>query len=327
MNDRVLITGASGFIGFHLINEALKNNFEVFAAVRKNSNVQHLQDLKINYVYLDYKDPDSLKAELEKHQINYIIHAAGSTKAKTQEDYNYINAQLTINLALAASSLNYPFKKFVFISSLAATGPLRKADINYSEQTPEPVTQYGRSKLLAEKELQSIYNLPLVVLRPTAVYGPREKDIFLFFKTFKKGLEPYIGKKQQRLSFIYGKDLAVLSVQALLSEKTGVYEVSDGKAYSRYDMGNITKKLLNKAAFKIHIPLFIVRFLARILEAAYAKSSNSPALNRDKLSELTASDWYVDIKRLREDFDFTPQYDLQTGLEETLKWYKENKWL
>ncbi|RYZ28836.1 MAG: NAD(P)-dependent oxidoreductase, partial [Sphingobacteriales bacterium] len=185
MKEKVLITGASGFIGFHLIEAALEMGLDVVAAVRKNSDVRHLQVHNIQYCYPDFNNVESLKKELERTGCQYIVHALGTTKAGTQDDYNAINAGYTYNIAKAAEALGPSFKKLVFISSLAALGPLSEASETITELTnPRPVTAYGKSKLLAEEKLATL-SVPYVVLRPTAVYGPREKDIFILFRTIK----------------------------------------------------------------------------------------------------------------------------------------------
>jgi UDP-glucose 4-epimerase len=327
--ERVLITGASGFVGYHLINEALRNNLEVYAAVRKSSDVGHLENLNIHYTYLDYNDVQSLVNELEGKQFTYIIHAAGTTAAKTADDYNWVNATYTYNLALAATKANIPLKKFVFLSSLAGLGPLPDGGNTIKDDThPNPVTAYGKSKLLAEAQLKPLTSLPLITIRPTAVYGPRDKDIFIILKKFSQGLEPYIGKMPQQLSFVYVKDLAKVAVQALFSNVTHkTYNISDGKAYNRYALADYSKQILGKKTFKIHLPLFLIRGLAWFLEKAYANSKATPALNIEKLSELTAANWICDIERAKTDLGFAPEYDLYAGLKESFEWYKANGWL
>src|ERR1700744_2931767 len=193
MKQRVLITGASGFVGYHLITEALNNGLEVFAAVRKSSKVEHLQNLGIQFTYLDYESPEALKVDFETNKYDYVIHAAGSLRARTVEEYNHINADYTYNLGKAAVEAGC--KKFVMISSLAGVGPLDTLDGVITESTtPHPITAYGKSKILAEDKLKSIQGLNYTILRPTAVYGPRDKDIFIFLKQVAKGFEPYIGK-------------------------------------------------------------------------------------------------------------------------------------
>src|ERR1700761_1372859 len=189
MKERVLITGASGFVGFHLIEEALKNNLEVFAAVRKSSKVDHLKDLDITLTYPDFTDIPSLTKNITENKYDYIIHAAGVTTARSPKEYDDINAGYTYNLATAAVESGILLKKFVLIGSLAAIGPLNSLKGQITENTtPAPVTAYGRSKLLAEEKLRSIPDLNYTILRPTGVYGPRDKDIFILFKQVSRGI-------------------------------------------------------------------------------------------------------------------------------------------
>jgi len=329
MKEKVLITGASGFIGFHLIEAALEMGLEVVAAVRRNSDVRHLQVHNIQYVYPDFNSVESLKHELERTGCQYIVHALGTTKAGTQDEYNAINAGYTYNLAKAAESLGPSFKKMVFISSLAALGPLSEANDMITELTnPHPVTAYGKSKLLAEEKLATL-SVPYVVLRPTAVYGPREKDIFILFRTIKRGWEPYIGKKDQQLSFVYVKDLAVIAINALFNTAVSgaIFNVSDGRSYTRYQLAASVKTFLKKKTTRIHLPYSMVKGLAFILEKTYRFMNAVPALNREKLNELTASNWNVNIDKAKRELGFSPAYDLEEGVQETMTWYRHNNWI
>lgn len=328
MKQKVLITGASGFVGFHLVEAALAKGLDVYAAIRKSSDIKHLTSYQINYIYPDFNSVESLEKELKEKQYNFIIHAAGTTKAKNQEEYNKVNASYTFNLAKAAANIATDLQKIVFISSLAAIGPLTHTNDLITETTlPAPVTAYGKSKLLAEQQLKDI-NLPLITLRPTAVYGARDKDIFIILKTFSKGFEPYIGSKEQQLSFVYVKDLAIAAVDALLTAQTanGTYNITDGNCYTRYEMANITKNVLNKKTFKIHLPLQIVKGLAAVLETTYGIFGKIPALNVEKLNELTAINWCCDIDKAKQNLNYNPVYNLQYGLKEALEWYKLNNW-
>jgi nucleoside-diphosphate-sugar epimerase len=329
MSKRLLITGASGFLGYHLVEEALAQGYTVFAAVRKSSKVDHLKDLPIHYTQLDYTNVPSLVSNIEENQYDYIIHAAGTLKAKDLEAYNQVNAVYTKNLALAAMQSNKKIDKFVFVSSLAALGPAFDADSFIEENAvPAPLTNYGKSKLLAERFLADIPDLPLIILRPTAVYGPREKDIFLMFEALNRGLELYIGHVKQKLSFIYVTDAAKITVQALTSPvKRGIYNVSDGKAYDRYELAKVFKQESKVKTLKLHLPLAIVKTLAYVLEKVYAWRGETPALNGDKLAELIAPNWSCSNKKLKEELGFVPRYELDAGVRETYRWYKANGWL
>ena len=329
MKERVLITGASGFIGYHLVEAALKAGLEVYAAVRPASAIAHLQVFDIHYTTPDYTSVSRLKKEIEEKQYHYIIHAAGTTKARSEQEYEEVNSTYTRNLALAAAEAQAPLKKFVFISSLAAVGPIAyQANTAILEQSPaQPVTGYGRSKLRAEHYLAKIENLPWVILRPTAVYGPREKAIFILLQILNYGLDPYISRQAQRLSFVYVTDLTQATLLALrLEENRVIYNVSDGHCYNRYALADITKRVLGKKAFRFHLPLRLVKAAAKVLEVATTNSQKAPALNQEKLLELTAENWNCSIAKIKQ-LGFEPKYDLEKGLTETLYWYQANKWL
>ncbi|RZK67171.1 MAG: NAD(P)-dependent oxidoreductase [Pedobacter sp.] len=329
MNEHVLITGASGFLGYHIVNAALKKGVKVFAAVRKNSRLKHLEGLAINYLTLDYEDVEEMSRQLSANNIRYIIHAAGITKANDLAAYSKVNADYTNNLAIAANTAKIDLKKFVFVSSLAAIGPLADLEAEIQDDTPSrPVTSYGASKVLAEKYLNDIPSLPLIIIRPTAVYGPREKDIFILFKSISRGLEPYIGRFKQQLSFIYVKDLAKVVVQALDCNFSGrQYNISDGQVYDRYMLGILIKKAMKKRTFMFHLPIGVVAALAGLMEFLYRNSSASPTLNKEKMAELTAVNWACNVDHAIKDLGFDPKYNLEKGLTETVAWYQGNKWL
>jgi nucleoside-diphosphate-sugar epimerase len=328
MKERVLITGASGFVGFHLIEAALQNNLEVYAAIRGNSQTNHLKHFDIRYINLDYKNPPALKQQLTDINPDYIIHAAGVTSARSQAEYNDINAANTYNLATAAASAGGNLKKFVLIGSLAAIGPLKSLNGIITESSiPHPVTAYGRSKLLAEEQLKTVKNISYTILRPTAVYGPRDTGIFIFFKQLVKGIEPYIGNSPQKLSFIYVKDVANAAIKALHGEDNQTYNLSDGNFYSRYELGDITKQVLSLKTLKFHLPVNFVKIIAAVSEKVSYLRNKAAVVNIEKIDELMAVNWSCDNEKAKSELGFYPAYNLQQGLTETLTWYKANKWL
>lgn len=341
MKEKVLITGASGFIGHHLVQAALQEGYEVHAAVRPSSDIAGLKristDLQLDtkgsleFVYPDFSSKEALLPVLEAGKYDRIIHAAGATRAKNTAEYNLINADYTLHLAQAALLVSVPVKRFVFMSSLAAIGPVGyTAKTPITENTvPHPVTSYGKSKLLAEKYLADIKDLPLTIIRPTAVFGPREKDIFILFETLSKGLDLYIGRKPQWLSFVYVKDLVAVTMKALQEEKQGrsIYNISDGQEYNRYELANLFKELSGKTSYRLHLPLGLIKLVASLLETFSVFSKSAPVLNKEKINELTAANWFCSIEAARSGLKYEPQYNLRNGLTETLAWYKENNWL
>ncbi|MBN9351184.1 MAG: NAD(P)-dependent oxidoreductase [Chitinophagaceae bacterium] len=327
MKEKILITGASGFLGFHLIDAALKRGLDVYAGVRKTSEITHLSQFPVKLVDLNLSDLNQLTKELTDKKFSYIIHAAGITRAKTAAQYNVVNADFTINLAKAALHEGTSLKNFVFVSSLAAAGPIDNLKgIITESSSPNPVTSYGRSKLLAETRLQEL-SLPSVILRPTAIYGPREKDIFMFVKSISRGIEPYIGSGDQQLSFIYAKDMAEVAMSALESSDIGPFNISDGNSYSRYDMANYLKHLMKRKTLKFHVPSNAVRIFAKISEEFEQLFNKTPVLNEEKLKELTAKNWTCSIDKARRELNFNPSFDLEKGLAETLQWYNQSNWL
>lgn len=327
MKEKVLITGASGFVGFHLLKAALNRDLDVHAGIRENSAAQHLKALPVTIVELNYEKPALLEQQLKKGNYQYIIHAAGATRAFNEEQYNKINAGTTTHL-LNALQHNGQLKKFVFISSLAAVGPLKTAEGIITENTvPDPVTAYGRSKLLAETIVRKS-DMPWVIVRPTAVYGPREKDLLRLIKAIIKGWDVYIGKIDQQLSFVYVDDLANAVINALYEDVIAQsFNISDGNIYTRYDWADTILKQTNQKARRIFIPLGIVKSAAYTLGALGKISGKVPLLNADKLNELAAINWASSIANAAAQLQFRPVYDLRKGLTNTIEWYQQNKWL
>jgi nucleoside-diphosphate-sugar epimerase len=331
MSNRVLITGASGFIGYHLIEAAQKEGLEVHAAIRRSSNAEHLKPLHPVFVYPELSDKNALKKLLKEGDYSYIIHAAGATRAKNSQVYNAVNADCTRLLAEASLEAEIPLKRFVFLSSLAALGPLpydRKQPITEATE-PLPITSYGKSKSLAEKYLAELKELPLTTIRPTAVYGPREKDLFILLQTLNKGLDAYMGTAPQRLSFVYAKDLAQVTVAALLKEQNGhrAYNISDGLVYDRYALADSFKEASGKNPRRLHLPLMVLKLAANLMELGTAFSASAPVINREKVKELTAPNWFCSIEAAKRDLNYQPRYNLQSGIAETWQWYKSNNWL
>ncbi len=328
MKEKVLITGASGFLGYHLIRSALQSGYEVTAAVRKSSDIRHLQDLGIGFTELDYRNPEKMARQFLEAKYERVIHAAGTTRALTEAAYDQVNAGFTENLAQAAAAHKGLVKQFVFISSLAAAGPLHEQEGLITESGDcRPVTAYGKSKLKAENLLKMI-DLPVTIFRPTAIYGPRERDIFMVTQYLSKGFDPYIGRNAQHLSFVYGPDMADLAVKALERDGArGLYHVSDGQVYSRYAFADIVQELLGKKAFRIHLPVPLIRAILFSTEQVSRMLNKVPAVTLEKLNELTAANWNCDISLARQELGYAPRFDLRKGLDESLKWYRSEGWL
>jgi len=328
---RILITGASGFIGSFLVEEALKRGFETTAGIRKTSSKKYLQNKRIRFLELDFSDKDLLKKQLmQAGKFDYIIHNAGLTKTCYPQEFEQVNYLNTRNFIEALQENNQVPEKFIFISSLEAYGPGKpNTDIPIKvTDEPRPATRYGKSKLKAEKYIYSLENFPWLIMRPTGVYGPREKDYYLVFKSIKKGIETYIGHKPQLLTFIYVKDLTRLLIDMLESDILyRSYFGSDLNHYTSRQFNNLIKQYLHKKTLKIVLPKVLVKTLAYFNEKLSCWMGKTPTLNSDKYYIISQNNWLCDSQNLVDDFGFTPQYELKKGVKETLDWYINNKWL
>ncbi|MBK8956112.1 MAG: NAD(P)-dependent oxidoreductase [Saprospiraceae bacterium] len=325
----LLITGATGFVGSHLVDKALEKGFDVHITIRKNSDLSTLQGKSVQCHECSLFDKMAMLDILRNNQIEYIIHNAGITKTKNPQDYFAVNAHASKLMGEAAVECGHPIRKFVFISSLAALGPGKDHTVVLNNQMAEnPESHYGKSKLLAEKQLSEMKALNYIFFRPTGVYGPRERDFFEMIKLLKKGWEIYIGKSPQNLSFIYIEDLAELVIYALESDvNRKKYLVSDGRIYDKMDFGNEAAQILSSRPRRICLPVGIGYTMAVASEFIHRFLKKPPLLNRDKLHEILAPSWACDTSELARDFKFAPQYDLRKGLEETIRWYQRVGWL
>ena len=331
----VLITGASGFIGSFLVEEGIQRNYSVYAAIRKSSSRQYLTDPGIHLVEMDFSTKESVLKTLTTFlnqgiRFDYIIHNAGLTKANRKEDYYNVNCRNTINFIDAIRESGTNPEKFIFISSLAAYGPGHPVTMKPVLLTdePRPIEIYGKSKLEAENYIRSLTDFPWVIMRPTGVYGPREKDYYVFFKTINRGLETYIGRETQILTFIYVRDLVRVVFDALESSHVRKsYFVADGKEYTTKEFAAITKNYLKKKTVRITVPKGTVKVLASILESLYSLWNAMPTLNSDKYSVLSAKNWRCETDPLQQDLQFRARYDLEKGVAETIAWYREHGWL
>ncbi|MEM1319349.1 MAG: NAD(P)-dependent oxidoreductase [Bacteroidota bacterium] len=326
---KVLITGSSGFVGSFLVEECLERGLEVYAGVRASSSRQFLQDDRIHFFEMNFEDLPHLRQQCKAIDFDYVIHCAGLTKAESEEGYMKVNCTYTQNL-IECLGEGRGLEKFVFISSLAAYGPAdqQEEDLVREALPPRPITAYGRSKLAAEQYIKGLQDFPYLIFRPTAVYGPREKELLAFYKIINRGIEPYIGFNQQQLTFIYVRDLVRIIADSLKASVTqAAYFVSDGQSYPAQYLGQLTRESLSKRTFKIHVPLALVRGFAVITEQLGRISGKYPLFNLEKVKELESLNWKCDIRPLQEDLGFQPRYLLDAGIPETMAWYKKHNWL
>lgn len=326
---RILVTGANGFIGSTLIDHALARGWEVTAGVRPTSDRTNLMQDKIRFLHLHFDNEAALQHELElAGRFDYVVHIAGATKALNREDYFRTNTEYTRRFVDILRSNHILPDKFLFLSSLASLGPTNGEGRIRPGDTPAPVTAYGESKLAAEQYLETLNDFPWVALLPAGVFGPRDKDILEFVRLVSKGFELYIGTQPQKAAFIYSKDLADMMLAALEYGPTGrKYIAAYNHDYTTDDLGQAVRETLKRRTVRMRLPLTVVSVVAAALEMIGRWRGQMPALNREKLNEIGTASWWCDVSQTFEELHFTPRYDLFSGMQETVAWYREKRWI
>ena len=329
---KILITGASGFIGSFIVEEAVRQGFETWAAVRGSSSKAYLQDERIHLIELNLSSEEQLTEQLRPHRFDYVVHAAGVTKCADKRDFYRINTEGTQHLVTALRRLEMPLRRFVYISSLSVFGAIREQQ-PYEEiretDTPQPNTEYGRSKLEAERWLDTQEGFPCVVLRPTGVYGPREKDYFLMAQSIKQHTDFAVGFRRQDITFVYVTDVVQAVFLAMEKGQTGrKYFLSDGEVYQSTTFSDyIHEELGCPWWIRVTAPVWVLRVVTFVGEYVGRMTGKVSALNNDKYNILRQRNWRCDIQPAVNELGYRPQVKLQDGVRRSIKWYKENGWL
>ena len=299
---KILITGASGFIGGFLVKEALNRGYETWAGVRSTSSRVNLQDERIRFIDLKYSDRESLTAQLadfvrEHGPWDYVIHNAGLTKTLDKRNFYRINAQNTANLIEALAASGCKPEKFLLMSSLSSYGRGDEKTFRpISLDDPQlPDTDYGKSKLEAENYLRHQSYFPYVILRPTGVYGPGEKD--------------YLALENEAV-------------------RNRHYFVADGDVYTDESFARMIQEILRKKhVLHARIPMGLVHIACQGSEWIGKLLKKSMTLNTDKYIILKQRNWICDVTPLQDELGFVPAYPLRRGLEESIEWYRKEGWL
>ena len=315
---RILITGASGFIGSFLCEESLKRGFSTWAALRATSSRRWLQKPDLQFITLDLTNRTALRQQLKGCGVRFdvVIHAAGATKCLKAEEFDFHNYQCTRNLVEALMEADLMPHQLIYLSSLSAT---------YG-------STYGNSKLKAEQWLHDTLDASstgLVVFRPTGVYGPREKDYFMMAQSIARHVDFSVGFEPQILTFVYVNDLVgaiMAAVERGVSE--GTFNVTDGGEYASRTFSDLIQQELGvKHVVHITAPLWLLKVISVISEE-WGKLTGKPStLNRDKYKMMAQRDWRCDIRPMIEVLGYQPQWQLPRGVKETIAWYKKENWI
>jgi nucleoside-diphosphate-sugar epimerase len=326
---RVLVTGGSGFLGSHVAEQLANAGHQVVALVRKSSNRKFLSTLK-NVELAEGSVEDRPSLERAVQGVDAIVHSAGLVKARTEAEFFACNTQGTVNLLEAAIAHAPNLRRFVHVSSLEACGPSLDGKPVPIDQE-RPVTAYGRSKLAAEKEVIARRDkLPSVILRPAAIYGPRDVEILEAFRAARRRQYPVIGDGSMLGCYTYGPDCARACIKAIDAdvESGSIYFVDDGEPLPMARaMGELLHEALGTAPLlRVGVPFPLLQ-IASLGREAYGKiRGKAVMLTREKVKMLSHH-WVCESTKTREDLDWAPEVSFPEGLRRTAKWYEENGWL
>jgi dihydroflavonol-4-reductase len=321
---RALVTGATGFVGSHLVEALQSSSIEVTALARSASKAAELAQRGIRVVRGDLHDIAGLERAVGDQDVVY--HVAGVVAARDESEFLRSNRDGTRNVLTAAEREGKP--RFVLVSSLAAAGPaLRGAPLSGTEP-PHPVTAYGRSKLAAEQVVRSS-SLPWSIIRPPIVYGPRDREVLKVFRLARLGLAPVFGDGSQELSAVHAADLAqaLLAVTKAQTTIGGTYNACHPQVFTSADLGQAVGAAMGRSVIRLRVPQGVGRALLAVTETSARLTRQVTILTTDKANEFFQPAWTGDPSALTRDSGWRAQYDLSSGLADTYRWYRKAGWL
>ena len=324
---RILVTGATGFVGSHVLEAFARTTSPVRALVRPTPVGRQVAGRHIEVAHGTLEDPGSLRRAVDG--VDVIVHLAARTRAHDAAEYHRANAVGSRNLLDAALVAEPRPRRIVYLSSLAAAGPCINGRPVEPGDTPRPLTAYGRSKLAGERVFREADDaLEIAILRAPAVYGPRERDLYHFFRLAARGVVPVPVGPARPLQLVHVEDLADAVVRAAVTpEATGVFHVAEPDAYAWEHVARLVADAVGVRARVVRVPPALIRFAAAASETMARATGRPSIFNRDKARELLAPGWLCETERAREVLGFTARIPLERGLRETAQWYRNEGWL
>ena len=326
MPSTVFVTGGTGFIGSHLAEALRARGYAVRCLVRGAR--KWLDGLDVEVVRGDLTDPAALREGVRG--VDFVYHVAGVTRTPDPAVYQRANVEATVDLLEAVEAEAPAVRKVLVTSSLAAVGPCPGGVAD--EATPlNPISGYGRSKAAMEAAVAPFFaRLPVVVVRPPAVYGPREADIYTFFKTVRYGLCPMVGSgREKALSLVHVRDLVRGMIEAAEAPNTAAetYFIGSEADYSWREVKAATTAALGRGALAVPVPGALVGAVGAAVEGVSNLFGAYPPLNREKAREILETCKRCAVDKARRDFGYRQQVSLEEGVRETIAWYRAQGWL
>ncbi len=326
---KILVTGASGFLGGHVAEQLAARGDTVRAMVRRTSNKKHLESLRgVELFEGSVEQVGRVREAVDG--VDAIVHCAGIVKARSSDEFFTVNVGGTSNLVDAARKLGKRLQRFVHVSSLEAVGPSADGRPVPADQE-NPVTAYGRSKLAAEKVvLAARDDIAVTLLRPSGIYGPRDVEVLELIKPVQRGMFPVVNGGRSKGVWIYATDCAAACVRAIDATEVPsgrTYFVDDGcGAIDASTMFADFERALGKKAMRASLPTPLFMAVARGVELFGRLSGKAVMLTREKAAMLL-QDWVCSSEDTRKDLGWEPKVPWSEGVPKTVAWYRENRWL
>jgi nucleoside-diphosphate-sugar epimerase len=315
----ILITGATGFVGSHFVEALARHGIQARALVRPTSDLSVLRRFGTGHLTCDLSDESGLRRAMG--DAGTVVHLAAATRALDRATFHDVNVEGTRRL-IEAMVTSGGRRRLIYVSSLAAVGPARD-HASGTDAEARPLTTYGRTKLEGERLALGRDGLPAIVLRPAAVYGPRDLDMLPFFRLARLGLLPVVGSPVRRLQLVHARDLAEALVQAVRARSvTGVFGIAEPTVYTWAEVLDQLAAAVGRRGVRVRMPGMALTLLAAATQAA-ARATRRPAtLDREKVAELLADGWTCDTSGARAALGFAAAIPLAEGLRDTVGWYR-----
>jgi nucleoside-diphosphate-sugar epimerase len=326
---KVLLTGANGFVGSHILDALRSRRVPTALLVRPTSDLRFIQD-HLPHVEVrrgSVTDLGSLREGLR--DITHVLHCAGITKALEVVEFEAVNQGGTANVVTAVNERGGQIQRLVHISSMAAGGPATASGPARETDPPQPVSAYGRSKLAAEREVRDRCRPAFVIVRPPAVYGPRDAEFLRLFRAVQRGWVPVIAGGDQALSLVYAPDLAAAALLCLEHpDATGkTFHVAAREVVTGRQVTEAIARVMGRRVRRLSVPAWSVRLTCLAAGWGARLTRRANLLAHDKHREVLADGWVCDPSRLGRDLGYTCSTTLSDGLAATLVWYREQRWL
>jgi dihydroflavonol-4-reductase len=326
--NNALVTGATGFIGGNLVDALLDRGYSVTCLVRKSSNTGTLRNFPVRFVEGSLSEPAALRDAVEG--TDAVFHLAGLTKAKSREQFFQINHEGTLSLLEALAESGNSRVRFIHASSLAAAGPSDRDRPRTEAAPPSPVSWYGESKLAAEREVLKYTNaFPVTILRPSAVYGPGDRDIYMVFRMIQRGCLIMPAGTHRTFSLVHVHDLVGALIRAAESSLPSgeIYNISRPEVYEWEDVGRAIAEELGKRYRSVSFPQWLA-LSAGMAGNFYSRVTGKlVALNVQKVREILQPAWTCDTTKAQTLMGFNPTIGLKAGIRSTVRWYRQQGWL